>query len=256
MWLAGLLAGCVVAALDGPASASARASSSATAPTAASRDARTVLTRSKRERSSSPTLWIWFDDDGTPVVSDRRDSPDAEPYRIGTFEEVVLRQRGAPHRGVLATATAPLVPDVVRTLAEEAARKHGLESHLVLAVIGIESAFREGRVSRAGARGLMQLMPDTAADLDVDADNPRENVDGGTRYLAGLLRLFGDERLALAAYNAGPGRVRRAGNAVPAIPETIAYVDAVLALKRAFVDAANVRESSSKPSLAVGRSHR
>jgi soluble lytic murein transglycosylase-like protein len=184
-------------------------------------------------RGRPPRLWIWFDEDGTPVVSDRRDSPDAEPYRIGTFEEILLRQQGAPHRG-LATVVAPSVPPLVLALADTASRKHGVETALVLAVIGVESGFREGLVSRAGARGLMQLMPATADDLGVNPDVAAENVDGGTRYLAGLLRYFEDERLAVAAYNAGPGRVKRAGNTVPQIPETVAYVDAVLALRDAF----------------------
>jgi hypothetical protein len=180
-----------------------------------------------------PRLWIWFEDDGTPVVSDRRDSPLAEPYRIGTFEEILLRQQGAPHRG-FDDVIAPAVPPDVHALADTASRKHGVDKSLVLAVIAVESGFRHGLISRAGARGLMQLMPATAEDLGVDADDPAANVDGGTRYLSGLLRYFEDERLAIAAYNAGPGRVKRAGNTVPAIPETLAYVDAVLALRDAF----------------------
>jgi hypothetical protein len=183
------------------------------------------------------------------VVSDRRDSPDAFLYRVGTFEEILLRQQIDPHGGLgfggvgfdgsfglgAFGGRAPSVPSEVLALADTAARKHGVERELVLAVIGIESGFRPGRVSRAGARGLMQLMPATAADLDVDPDIPAQNVDGGTRFLAGLLRYFGDERLALAAYNAGPGRVKRAGNRVPPIPETVAYVDAVLNLRDTFV---------------------
>jgi membrane-bound lytic murein transglycosylase B len=193
-------------------------------------------TSKKKAPPPRPTrLWIWFDDDGTPVVSDRRDSPDAEPYRIGTFEEIMLRQQGAPHAG-FSDVVAPSVPPSVLALADSAARKYAVDKALVLAVIGVESGYRSGLVSRAGARGLMQLMPDTAADLQVDPDVDAENVDGGTRFLAGLLRYFDDERLAVAAYNAGPGRVKRAGNTVPQIPETIAYVDAVLALRDAFVE--------------------
>jgi hypothetical protein len=176
-------------------------------------------------------LWIWFDDDGTPVISDRRDHPGAEPYRVGTFDEIALRQQNEPHRGLGGGwAEPPAVPDDVLAVATAAARKHGVERALVLAVIGIESGFNPGAVSRVGARGLMQLMPATADDLGVDPADPRENVDGGTRYLAWLLNTFGDRRLALAGYNAGPGRVKRAGNRIPAIRETEDYVRAVMAL--------------------------
>ncbi len=176
-------------------------------------------------------LWIWFEDDGTPVISDRRDHPDAEPYRVGTFDEIALRQQNEPHRGLGGGWSAPpAVPDDVLAIATAAARKHGVERSLVLAVIGIESAFNPAAVSRVGARGLMQLMPATAEDLGVDPADPRANVDGGTRYLAWLLQTFGDHRLALAGYNAGPGRVKRAGNRIPAIRETEEYVRAVMAL--------------------------
>jgi hypothetical protein len=181
-------------------------------------------------------FWIWFDDDGTPIISDRRDSPDAEPYRVGTFEEILLRQQIDPHAGI-GVVVAPRVPPAIFALADSAAHRHLVDRALVLAVIGVESGFQTGRISRAGARGLMQLMPDTASDLRVDPDDAEQNVEGGTRFLAGLLRYFGDERLALAAYNGGPGRVKRAGNRVPAIPETLAYVDAVLSLREAFRNA-------------------
>ncbi len=182
-------------------------------------------------------LWIWFDEDGTPIISDRRGDPRAEPYRVGTFDEIALRQVNEPHRGAWAGddgGGAPAVPADVLQLATEMAKKHKVERALLLAVIGVESAFRADAVSRVGARGLMQLMPATADDLGVDPNVPRENVDGGARYLAWLLRTFGEQRLALAAYNAGPGRVKRAGNVVPNIAETQAYVRAVSALHRAY----------------------
>jgi soluble lytic murein transglycosylase-like protein len=81
----------------------------------------------------------------------------------------------------------------------------------------------------------MQLMPDTARDLGVkNPRDPAENVHAGTRYLAFLRRHFGDDALALAAYNAGPGRVTRAGRRVPEISETRAYVRNVLELARSY----------------------
>jgi len=226
----------LVAALPAAVVAGAPAPVTTTAKSAPSSSANKVAPRSAATpaRARSPRLWIWFDDDGTPVVSDRRDSPDAEPYRLGTFEEILLRQTGDPHRG-FGDVVVPSVPPMVLALADTASRKYGVDKALVLAVIGVESGYRDGLVSRAGARGLMQLMPATAADLDVDPDDAAQNVDGGTRYLAGLLRYFDDERLAVAAYNAGPGRVKRAGNTVPAIAETQAYVAAVFALREAFL---------------------
>jgi hypothetical protein len=187
--------------------------------------------------AASRPLWIWFDDDGTPIVSDRRDHPNAEPYRVGTFDEIALRQTNEPHRGSWRGddgVGAPVVPADILALATEMAQKHKVERALLLAVIGVESAFRPDAVSRAGARGLMQLMPATADDLGVDPTIPRENVDGGAKYLAWLLRTFDDQRVALAAYNAGPGRVKRAGNRIPAIAETRAYVRAVTTLHRAY----------------------
>ena len=176
-------------------------------------------------------LWIWFEDDGTPVISDRRDHPAAEPYRIGTFEEIALRQQNEPHRGLGGGfLEPPPVPADVMVMATTAARRYGVDRALVLAVIAIESGFRASATSRVGAQGLMQLMPATAAELGVDPADPRDNVDGGTRYLAWLLKIFGDSRVALAAYNAGPGRVKRAGNTIPAIRETEEYVRAVSSL--------------------------
>ncbi len=117
----------------------------------------------------------------------------------------------------------------VRALAIAAARRHGLDPDLVLAVIAVESAFRPDAVSPKGAQGLMQLMPRTAASLGVkDALDPRQNVDGGARHLRFLVDLYGgDLRKALAAYNAGQGAVARHGG-VPPYRETREYVKKVL----------------------------
>lgn len=110
-----------------------------------------------------------------------------------------------------------------------AARQAGVASALVLAVTVRESAGDPAAVSPRGARGLMQLMPGTAAEVGVsDADDPAQNLRGGARYLARMLdRYEGDLDLALAAYNAGPGAVDRAGRRVPPYPETRDYVAAV-----------------------------
>ena len=111
----------------------------------------------------------------------------------------------------------------------EAARKHGVSFSLIKAVIRAESNFDPYAVSRVGACGLMQIMPPTAKDLGVrDPFDPRENILGGTRYLSELLDQFnGSVPLALAAYNAGPGKVQSV-NGVPAIDETQDFVRRVL----------------------------
>ncbi len=112
---------------------------------------------------------------------------------------------------------------------QNAAKKYNLSPGLIRGVIRAESNFQADAVSRAGARGLMQLMPATAKELGVtkpfDID---QNIDGGSRYLRKMLDSFdGDVKLALAAYNAGPGTVRKYGGNVP-YQETIQYIDRVL----------------------------
>jgi Transglycosylase SLT domain len=108
---------------------------------------------------------------------------------------------------------------------ERVARRYQIDASLIKAIIQAESDFDHRAVSSKGAQGLMQLMPGTARELDVrNPFNPRENIDGGTRYLRQLLDTFnGNLNLSLAAYNAGPGLVSRTG-AIPDIPETRNYV--------------------------------
>lgn len=115
------------------------------------------------------------------------------------------------------------------------ARLYQIDPPLIKAIIEAESDFNHRAVSRRGALGLMQLMPDTARELRVaNPFNPQENIDGGTRYLRGILDSFnGDLTLSLAAYNAGPGLVTRTGR-VPDIPETKQYVAKVLKLYKAY----------------------
>lgn len=106
---------------------------------------------------------------------------------------------------------------------QAAAERHGVPTELFTALVWSESAFDEQAVSHAGAIGLSQLMPGTAAMMNVDPRDPLENLEGGARYLAAQLERFDDVDLALAAYNAGPARVARTGS-VPQISETQNYV--------------------------------
>jgi soluble lytic murein transglycosylase-like protein len=148
-----------------------------------------------------------IDGDHTPIAAPARTSPPMP----------------AP-RPVAAAHPSPAFADALQA----AASRRQLSDRLIEAVAWQESHFNQGAVSPKGARGVMQLMPDTARSLSVDPRDLGANLDGGAAYLAGLLRQFdGDIVLALAAYNAGPAAVRRWGG-VPPYPETRAYVAGVL----------------------------
>lgn len=128
----------------------------------------------------------------------------------------------------------PLFSDDYDELIGRAAKEHQVEPALIRAVIHAESAFNVFALSRTGAMGLMQLMPDTAKELGVsNAFRPDQNIDGGAKYLSQMLKRFnGDVELACAAYNAGPTTVTNY-NGIPPYPETQAYVKRVqILLKR------------------------
>ncbi|WP_298862913.1 lytic transglycosylase domain-containing protein [uncultured Sulfitobacter sp.] len=128
----------------------------------------------------------------------------------GTNTEKVKKYRGRYKGPFLAMARA-------------AADKHGIPQDLFLRLVNQESRFNQNAVSHAGAIGLAQLMPGTAKDLRVDPTVPHENLDGGARYLKMQYKEFGSWRLALAAYNAGPGAVKKYGG-IPPFRETKSYV--------------------------------
>jgi soluble lytic murein transglycosylase-like protein len=138
---------------------------------------------------------------------------------------------GAGGRGA---ATSGLTEQLKATI-NRIARKHGVDPALVKAVARAESGFRSDAVSPAGAQGLMQLMPATGAGLGVkDPFDPEQSIEGGTRYLKNALKMFdGDVRLALAAYNAGPGAVKKYGG-IPPYTETRNYVRKVIGFAREF----------------------
>lgn len=128
-----------------------------------------------------------------------------------------------------AAATSQKIPEKqFDSLILKAAHQYGIDPALVKAVIKAESGYDPKAVSRQGAKGLMQLMPKTAQALGVgDCFNPEYNINGGVKYLKGLLKRYdGDIQLTLAAYNAGMSNVKRYGG-VPPFKETIYYIKKV-----------------------------
>jgi len=151
-------------------------------------------------------------------------------------EEVVAIEPEDVFTPVPATvAPQPLYRDLV----EASAKKYNVDADLITSVIAVESNFDPKAASRKNARGLMQLLPETAAQLGVkNIDDPAENIDAGTRYLRDLLQKYNNDlSLALAAYNAGPEKVQLYGR-IPPYSETISYVRRV---KRGY------DKSKSKP---------
>ena len=135
-------------------------------------------------------------------------------------------------------------------LIQTAASRYGVSSALINAVISAESGYNAGAVSPKGAVGLMQLIPATADRFGVaDSFSPVDNINGGTAYLAHLLRVFsGDLKLAVAAYNAGSKAVIQAGYHIPPFAETRAYVPRVLAYYQKYLgDSGNAADVAPRP---------
>ena len=151
--------------------------------------------------------------------------------QTATARKLVIR---ANRSGRLVTVSIPVTKPVRKTpsaditqMIAEAAKANDIDPLLVHSVIQVESNYNPYAVSSAGARGLMQLMPGTARDLGVtDSFDPRQNIEAGVKYLKQLKDQYKNEKLALAAYNAGPGSVQKY-KAVPPYPETVNYVQRV-----------------------------
>jgi hypothetical protein len=140
--------------------------------------------------------------------------------------DVVARSEPAPAPRAFAVDSDPFYANHI----EAAATANNIDAALIRAVISAESGYNPYAVSRAGAVGLMQLMPYTASRYNVaNSRDPEQNIHGGARYLRDLLQMFNhDVRLAVAAYNAGEHAVMKYGYRIPPYPETLAYVPKVL----------------------------
>lgn len=176
-------------------------------------------------------------------------------YVLSARAQEIVRYRGAdghyyftnrvlknePATGAMAGSATQAKRAQIMALVYPLAQKYDIDARLVQAIIAVESNFDGRAVSRAGAKGLMQLMPATAARYQVDDPfDPRANIEGGLRYLKALRHRFSDDlRRVLAAYNAGEGAVERYGG-IPPYPETRRYITRILNLYGAYRAASKI----------------
>ena len=178
--------------------------------------------------SASPPIYRYVDADGVAHFTDK---PDSRRYQL--FDLKGLTHSGDRYDpGLLARATQ------YDAIIEAEAKSAGVEPNLLRAVIVVESGFNSRAVSKRGAVGLMQLMPDTATRFGVsNRYDPQQNVRGGALYLGFLLHRFGQNvRLALAAFNAGEDAVERNSGQIPPFNETLEYVPRVLKVYQALTE--------------------
>ena len=176
-------------------------------------------------------IFMYIDDNGDQHFSETRVN---DKYRLllrsetnkkpATFKNWKERSYSDTH-----IPTNTVLQNRYHSLIVQAAEKNRLEPEFLHAVITAESSYRHKAISSAGARGLMQLMPVTAERFGVDDPfDPQQSIDAGALYLNKLLTEFGTKQLALAAYNAGEGTVRRNNRQIPPYPETQRYVEKVM----------------------------
>lgn len=169
--------------------------------------------------SMAASVYRYHGPNGQIIFSERKlDNPD---YQL------VSHSRDGRYLGKLATPVSQPDKKQIDAMIESTAKRYQLEAKLISAIVEIESNFQADALSSAGAVGLMQLMPDTAADYAIaELYDAQANLDAGARHLLNLFKEFKDLDLVLAAYNAGAGTVRRYGG-VPPFKETERYIEKV-----------------------------
>jgi len=175
--------------------------------------------------AAAASMYRYRGPNGEVLFSDRK--LDKPGYTL------LSHSRQGKYLGKLAAPATPVSRDQINQFIQSAARRYGVDETLISAIVKAESSFNPYAMSKAGAVGLMQLMPDTAAGYHIaDLMDPEANIDAGVRHVASLLQEFnGDIELSIAAYNAGSGAVKRHGG-VPPYPETQRYVSKVLGFWR------------------------
>lgn len=180
-------------------------------------------------KQTSQTAIYKSNSEGITVFSDQKPSNNVA-YEVLKFDCYACKPNSSIDWNTVKLNTTDYVPQV-----KQAASKFNIDPALLRALIHAESAFNATALSRQGAQGLTQLMPATAKELGVkNALNPKQNIDGGAKYLAQMLQEFnGDTRLATAAYNAGPNAVKKY-NGIPPYQETQVYVERVNILYKRY----------------------
>jgi len=195
-----------------------------------------ALAMAALSRPALADIYSFKDENGVVHFSNM---PDDKRYKL------IRREAGSAPAPVAAPAAAaaanvymPAEESIRRfsPIIDTASRLHGVDAALIHAVISAESGYNPSALSKAGAMGLMQLMPQTAKRYGVtNIMDPVQNITGGVRYLRDLLSMFnGNLELAIAAYNAGENAVIRYGNKIPPYAETVQYVPKVLGFYRRF----------------------
>lgn len=205
--------------------------------------------------SAAPAeLWAWIDGAGVVHLASQRLDARYQPLMS---PPAIAEVPGKSDRASGLLTWLEIAPEVraLRPWLREAAEAHGVDRHLLKALIAVESGFDATAVSPRGAVGLMQIMPAYGDHYATEAErrrpaeqrlrDPRTNILTGARMLSDLLQRFGRVDLALAAWNAGPTRVRRAGDRLPAIAETEAHVQLVMELYWALLQRDQGRQARS-----------
>jgi soluble lytic murein transglycosylase-like protein len=185
-------------------------------------------------QASDARIYVIHEADGAVRFTNRMPPPGVEAQIFRARSEGVSYIKGLSYSGTSRGRSKQIYPDLFSDAIQQAARAHKVDPALIKAVIHAESAFNPRAVSPKGAIGLMQLMPATARMLGVrNAFVPESNIEGGTSYLARLIRRYNNVEHALAAYNAGDLHVQR-HNGIPPFSETQQYVRRVLQLKKQY----------------------